>query len=126
MGAICAIDNLCDRDGLSEEEYRQKKEMVAQMLISMLEKLIPGIRGDIERYELGTAGTIKRYSLNPEGSVYGYARHSTQSGFFRRVPHCSPVRNLYFSSAWSNPGGGFSGVILCGWFCAHEILWKKA
>lgn len=125
MGAICAIDNLRDWDKLSEEEYRQKKEMVAQMLITRLEKLIPGIRGEIEYYELGTARTIKRYTLNPEGSVYGYAQNPRQSGFFHRVPHRSPVRNLYFSSAWSNPGGGFSGVILGGWLCAHEILRKR-
>jgi len=37
------------------------------------------------------------------------------------LPNKSPVKNLYFASAWTNPGGGFTGAILSGWFCANEL-----
>ena len=99
--------------------------MVAQILIGRLEKLIPGIRQEIEYYEIGTAKTLQRYTLNPGGVIYGYAQLPKQSGMLYRLPNRSPVKNLYFASAWSNPGGGFTGAILGGWFCAHEILGKQ-
>ena len=33
----------------------------------------------------------------------------------------SLVKNLYFASAWAAPGGGFTGAVIGGWFCAHEV-----
>lgn len=126
FGSLCTTDYLSDWEGLDEEQYREKKEMVAQILISRLEKLIPGIREEIEYYEMGTAKTLQRYTLNPGGVIYGYAQLPKQSGLLYRLPNRSPVKNLYFASAWSNPGGGFTGAILGGWFCALEILRKQA
>jgi all-trans-retinol 13,14-reductase len=126
FGSLCTTDYLSDWEGLDQEQYREKKEMVAQILIGRLEKLIPGIREEIEYYEMGTAKTLQRYTLNPGGVIYGYAQLPKQSGLLYRVPNRSPVKNLYFASAWSNPGGGFTGAILGGWFCALEILRKQA
>lgn len=126
FGSLCTTDYLSDWEGLDKEQYREKKEMVAQILIGRLEKLIPGIREEIEYYEIGTAKTLQRYTLNPGGVIYGYAQLPKQSGMLHRVPNRSPVKNLYFASAWSNPGGGFTGAILGGWFCALEILRKQA
>ncbi len=125
FGSLCTTDYLSDWEGLDKEQYREKKEMVAQILIGRLEKLIPGIRQEIEYYEIGTAKTLQRYTLNPGGVIYGYAQLPKQSGMLYRLPNRSPVKNLYFASAWSNPGGGFTGAILGGWFCAHEILGKQ-
>ncbi len=124
FGSLCTIDYLSDWEGLDEEAYRAKKELVAQTFIKKLEKLIPGISEEIEYYELGTAKTVQRYTLNPGGSIYGYAQLPEQSGILHRPSNSSPVKNLYFASAWANPGGGFTGAILSGWFCAREILRK--
>jgi all-trans-retinol 13,14-reductase len=125
LGVVCTIDYLRDWEGMGKEEYRQKKEMVAQTLIKRLEQLVPGISREIEYYEVGTAKTVQRYTLNPGGSVYGYAQIPKQSGMLYRQPNRSAVKNLYFASAWANPGGGFTGAILSGWFCAQEILRKQ-
>lgn len=125
FGSLCTTDYLSDWEGLDQEQYREKKEIVAQILIGRLEKLIPGIREEIEYYEMGTAKTLQRYTLNPGGVIYGYAQLPKQSGIFR-VPNRSPIENLFFASAWSNPGGGFTGAILGGWFCALAILRKRA
>jgi phytoene dehydrogenase-like protein len=122
FGSLCTVDYLSDWEGLDREAYRKKKEEVSQMLIGKLEKLIPGITEEIEYYELGTAKTVQRYTLNPGGSIYGYAQTPKQSGMLYRMANKSPVKNLYFASAWANPGGGFTGAILSGWFCAQEIL----
>ena len=124
FGSLCTIDYLSDWEGLDDEADKEKKEQVAQAFIRKLEKLIPGISEEIEYYELGTAKTVQRYTLNPGGSIYGYAQLPEQSGILHRPSNSSPVKNLYFASAWANPGGGFTGAILSGWFCAREILRK--
>ena len=122
FGALCTIDYLSDWEGLSDEAYRQKKEDVSQAFIRKLERLIPGISEQIEYYELGTAKTVQRYTLNPGGAIYGYAQVPKQAGLLHRPANRSPVKNLFFASAWTFPGGGFTGAILSGWFCARDIL----
>jgi len=121
FGAICTLDYLEDWKDLNNEEYKKKKEAVAKILFKRLEKLIPGITEAIDYYEVGTSRTIARYTLNPKGSVYGFAQTPKQAGMFR-IPNKSPIKNLYFASAWTMPGGGFTGAILSGWFCAKKIL----
>ena len=122
LGSLCTIDYLSDWDGLSGENYRQKKETVSQAFLKKLEELIPGIIAEIEYYELGTARTVQRYTLNPGGAVYGYAQSPKQSGTLYRPSNSSPIEHLYFASAWAFPGGGFTGAMLSGWFCARDIL----
>ncbi len=124
FGVICSADYLSDWEKLSKEQYKKKKEEVAQIFFKRLEKLIPGIMNEIEYYEVGTPKTIQRYTLNPNGTPYGFAQIPKQSGMFR-IPNKSPIKNLYFASAWTNPGGGFTGAILSGWFCAKDILMIK-
>jgi phytoene dehydrogenase-like protein len=121
VGAVCCIDYLNEWENLTVEQYNKKKEEVANIFIRRLEKIIPGISGAIEFYEVGTSATIKRYTLNPGGAVYGFAQ----------IP-CKPLintsdifENMHFASAWGKTGGGFSGAIYSGYLCAYNILRKK-
>ena len=123
LGVICTLDYISDWENLGKEEYRTKKEEVAQMFIERLDKLIPGIKDEIEYHEVGTPKTIKRYTLNPDGTAYGFAQIPRQAGR-KRIQQKSPVENLYFASAWTMPGHGFSGAILSGYRCAEMILRK--
>jgi all-trans-retinol 13,14-reductase len=59
VGAICCIDYIKDWEDLTEEQYEAKKEEVADIFISRLESLIPGITGVIEYYEVGTPLTVR-------------------------------------------------------------------
>jgi phytoene dehydrogenase-like protein len=120
FAVVCAVDYLSNWSELEEEEYKNKKEAVAQIFFKQIEKLIPGIMEQIEYYEVGTPKTIQRYTLNPDGTPYGFAQTVNQAGLFR-LSNKSPITNLYFASAWTNPGGGFTGAMLSGWFCANEI-----
>ncbi|MCI5166295.1 MAG: NAD(P)/FAD-dependent oxidoreductase [Candidatus Electrothrix sp. GM3_4] len=120
VGVICVADYFSDWKSLSEEEYKRKKVETAHLLFRRLEQRFPGISNAIEWYEVGTPKTIQRYTLNPEGSVYGFAQLPKQAGIFR-LPNKSPIKNFYFASAWTNPGGGFTGAIVSGWFCANEV-----
>ncbi len=121
VGAICAIDSIDNWENLSDAQYKKKKDEVAKIFFARLEKIIPGISREIELYEVATPKTLKRYTLNPGGSVYGFAQTPKQSGRFR-FPNKSPVKNLYFASAWGTPGGGFAAAIIGGYLCAKEVL----
>ena len=123
VGIFTTMDYLSDWDSLSKEQYEERKELAAQTLIDRLDKHIPGIKNQIEYYEAGTPTTIKRYTLNPEGTAYGYAQIPNQTGR-KRVKIQSPIRNLFFASAWTEPGHGFTGAILSGYWCAEEIIRK--
>ncbi len=117
VGVLCAVGYLAEWDGLSETDYTSRKDAVAQKMFAVLDKVIPGIADEIEYYEVGTPRTIASYTLNPSGSPYGFAQIPSQSGLPRmyRIPR---LKNLYFSSAWSFPGGGFTGALLAG----HETV----
>jgi all-trans-retinol 13,14-reductase len=123
VGAICSVDYIDDWITLNDAEYKTRKEEVAKIYIEQLDKLIPGIKDQIEYYEVGTPKTIERYTLNPKGTPYGFAQIPSQASI-RRVSQKSSIENLYFASAWTMPGGGFTGAMLSGWFCAEEIIKK--
>jgi all-trans-retinol 13,14-reductase len=124
VGVICTVDYLKDWEELNADEYKDKKEAAAQIYIEKLEKLIPGIKEQIEYYEVGTPKTTKRYTSNPQGTPYGFAQIPSQA-LIKRISQKSSIENLYFASAWTMPGGGFTGAIFSGYFCAEEILNKK-
>lgn len=122
VGAICCIDYTSGWENLTRTDYLVKKKEVAQIFISRLGKLIPGIADEIEYYEVGTPLTVKRYTLNPEGAVYGFAQTPGRS----LIDVTKLPGNLHFASAWGKTGGGFSGAIYGGYLCAYNILRKKS
>lgn len=128
FAVICAADYLSEWENLSEKDYRLKKEKVAQLFLKRLESQFPGICAHLEYYEVGTSKTIRRYTKNPKGTAYGYAQTVAQSGL-KRLNHFPEVKNLKFASAWSFPGGGFTGAILSGFLTAADLdknhRWKE-
>ncbi len=121
QAVICTMDYIDEWNNLSREEYRQRKEHVARTLIERLEKHLPGIQDLIDYVEVGTSKTMERYLGTPGGAVYGYAQ-SPEQAILKRIKQKSPVPGLYFASAWTFPGGGFSGTILAGYLCALSVL----
>ena len=121
VGAICCIDYTSGWEDLSRAAYLSKKEEVAEIFITRLEKYIPGIKGEIEYSETGTPLTVKRYTLNPGGAVYGFAQTPGRAA----VDTSKMPDNLHIASAWGKTGGGFSGAIYGGYLCAYNILRKK-
>ena len=120
VGAICCIDYTSQWEGMSREQYKAKKEEVAQIFMEKLDRLIPGSRKHIEHYEVGTSKTVERYTLNRQGAVYGFAQ-TPERVMLDPLP---AIENLHFASAWTKTGGGFSGAIFSGYMCAFEILRK--
>jgi all-trans-retinol 13,14-reductase len=120
VGVICAADYLKEWENLNPVDYKNKKDQVAQLFFQRLEKHYPGIMDHLVYYEVGTSKTIQKFTLNPKGTPYGYAQTPAQSGM-GRIPSKSSVKNMYFASAWSFPGGGFTGAILGGFLCARTV-----
>ena len=121
VGSICTSDYFSDWEHLSDENYKSKKKEVAETLIKRLNDMYAGIKDAVDYYEVGTAKTIKRYTSNPGGSVYGFAQIPSQAGK-NRLSQESPIENLYFASAWTEPGGGFGAVLGSGYMVANKIL----
>ena len=123
-GVICAADYIEDWQNLNKEDYKAKKEEVAQVLLRRLEKQYPGIRNSIEYYEVATPKTIKNFTSNPSGSVYGFAQTKDQIAS-KRFRNNFLIPNLYFASAWAFPGGGFEGSIQGGFLAALQMNQDK-
>ena len=111
----------------NKTEYRKEKNRMADVLIGKVEeKLMPGLREAIEVKEVGTPLTNVRYTSNYRGAIYGWDQTLDNSGP-TRVPHTTPIKNLYLSGAWTSPGHGYSAVLSSGLECFAEIMkeWKE-
>jgi phytoene dehydrogenase-like protein len=105
---------------LDAEAYRREKSALVDRVTSHLEKLYPGFSDAVEMSDASTPLTIARYTRNPGGGIYGFAQTPDQT-WIRRPDIRSPLPGLYFASAWSRPGGGFTGVMLSGHNAAREV-----
>lgn len=102
--------------------YRAEKERMADELIQRAEKaLLPGLSKAIEVREIGTPLTNIRYTGNYRGAIYGWDQTLDNSNP-RRLPHVTPIKNLYLAGAWTKPGHGYGGVIASGLECSGEIM----
>lgn len=124
LGVVCLVDYIEAWEDLTPEEYKKKKQDVTDIIIKRLEEEYPGISEAIEYSEIGTPKTIKRYTLNPKGSPYGYAQLPHQA-IAKRLMQKGVVRGLYYASAWTLPGGGFTGAIMSGYNCGRQILYAE-
>lgn len=106
--------------------YNREKNRIADRMIAQVEKvLLPGLSKAIEVKEIGTPLTNLRYTANYRGAIYGFDQTLDNSGS-QRLPHKTPVKNLYLAGAWTSPGHGYGAVIPSGLQCFGEIMreWK--
>jgi all-trans-retinol 13,14-reductase len=122
-GSLSTFDSYEVWANLTPDEYTERKRRVTDQLIERLDQLLPGAKNQVVYADLGTPLTMQRYTLNANGTAYGFAQIPKQAGR-HRVRIKSPVRDLYFASAWTEPGHGFTGAILAGYWCAEELLRK--
>ncbi len=108
----------------NKDAYRKEKERLADILVDQVEKtLLPGLREAIEVKEIGTPLTNMRYTSNYHGAIYGLDQTVDCSGQ-SRLPHHTPISNLYLAGAWTRPGHGYGAVLSSGLECFGEIMQK--
>ena len=115
---ITFLDNY-ERWDLPKEEYKKTKSEELEKIFNLLQDYLPDLEKYIEVIEFGTSKTMERYTGNKFGAVYGFSQKVGQAGF-DRFGNKSPLKNLYFASAWTRPCGGFEGAIRAG----HEVARK--
>lgn len=96
---------------LKKSDYKQKKEEMADIILSRCEKIIPGLRKHITVKVIATPLTMERYTGNSKGSIYGWNKKSPIDEI-RFMNPVTPIRNLFLSSHWTKMGGGVGGVLL--------------
>jgi phytoene dehydrogenase-like protein len=102
--------------------YRAEKERMARILMRQVEKaMLPGLTDAIEVMEIGTPLTNIRYTGNYRGAIYGWDQTVDNTGL-ARLPHRTPIRNLYLAGAWTSPGHGYGGVLYSGLECFAQIM----
>ncbi len=104
-----------------KDGYGKEKDRIARILIKRAEKVVPGISKHIEVMEIATPLTLRRYTGNPNGACYGWANTVGQNNPLQRSPGKTPVKNLFLSSAWSFPGEGQMGAVLCGYRLGRQL-----
>jgi len=94
----------------SDEEYRGKKDEVADILIKRACKIIPEIEDNIQTKVVSTPTTFERYTNNYKGAIYGNNR-SIGSLAEVRPGNSLKIKNLHFASAWARQGSGVEKVL---------------
>ena len=105
------------------EQYVRTKNRVADAMISMAEKVLPGLRKYAEVVEVATPITNMRYTRTLGGAIYGFDQPPSDATVWR-ISHKGPLEGLYFVGAWTPPGGGFEPSMLSGRM-AGEMISRK-
>ncbi len=110
LGGADHIDNW---EGLKRRTYRERKAAWLDAIVTDLDRRYPGVAAVTSYREMATARTCRRYLKTPGGAVYGFAQDPLHAGRHRPgAETCIP--GLYLASAFAQPGGGFTGVMLAG------------
>jgi phytoene dehydrogenase-like protein len=85
--------------------YHAQRHRVADAVIGVLEKRVPGVRGAIEVVDVSTPATVSRYTGNGKGTMEGWLVEPGAS--FRPLPNTLPgLKQFVMVGQWVMPGGG--------------------
>ncbi|GMN39617.1 hypothetical protein TIFTF001_008835 [Ficus carica] len=118
---IFTTSSIEDWEGLSRKDYEEKKELVANEIISRLEKkLFPGLLSSIDFKEVGTPKTHRRYLARDKGT-YGPMPRGTPKGLLGMPFNTTAIDGLYCVGDSCFPGQGVIAVAFSGVMCAHRV-----
>lgn len=109
-----------DWQGLNTEEYRQKKEDLAEQLVQRLEQIFPGVAAGLDYQEAGTPRTHRRFLGRVDGT-YGPIPRRKLLGLLGMPFNRTAVPGLYCVGDSTFPGQGLNAVAFSGFACAHRI-----
>jgi len=102
-------------------DWNYCRKELRDKILEIAAKIIPGLSEAVQIEETATPKTIERYTFNTEGSASGWGMSTNQVGE-RRLFQETPVKNLYLTGHWTNPGGGIVPVATSGWIVADKII----
>ena len=104
--------------------YHREKQRVAEAVIAVLEKRIPGIREAIEVVDVSTPATVHRYTGNWKGTMEGWLVEPGDG--FKPLRNTLPgLKRFVMAGQWVMPGGGLpSGPMTAKpavkWICKQD------
>ena len=105
---------------LSPSNYRSKKNIYADQLITKLENILPGIQQAIVHKEIGTPRTHRRFLGRHQGS-YGPIPSFPLPGLLPMPFNSTGIKDLFCVGDSCFPGQGLNAVAFSGFACAHKI-----
>jgi prolycopene isomerase len=109
-----------DWQGLSVQEYQEKKELAAQRLIDRLEQIFPGLNQALDYQEVGTPRTHRRF-LGRDDGTYGPIPRRKLLGLLGMPFNRTAVPGLYCVGDSTFPGQGLNAVAFSGFACGHRV-----
>jgi prolycopene isomerase len=109
-----------DWQGLSPQEYEDKKEAAAWRIIDRLEAIFPGLDAGLDLMEVGTPRTHRRFLNRAQGS-YGPIPRRKLMGLLGMPFNRTAIPGLYCVGDSTFPGQGLNAVAFSGFACAHRI-----
>jgi prolycopene isomerase len=109
-----------DWQGLSTQEYREKKEAAADRLISRLETIFPGLTAGLDYQEVGTPRTHRRF-LGRDDGTYGPIPRRKLAGLLGMPFNRTAIPGLYCVGDSTFPGQGLNAVAFSGFACGHRV-----
>ena len=106
--------------GHPSPRYAEIKEEIAQKIIGITEKVIPGLSNHIMVRDASTPLTYERTTLNRHGATMGW--YLSAKELVRIRSQKTPIANLYLAGHWTFPGGGIPMVIISGINAAKLVL----
>lgn len=101
-------------------EYNRLKNDFANTMIQILDEKIGGVKESIEEIDVATPATYQRYTGNWKGSVQGWFPAKNLLASSPVTIELSGLKNFYYTSHWSIPGGGLPSVLKS----AHDLAQK--
>ncbi|OIP02325.1 MAG: hypothetical protein AUJ97_06120 [Bacteroidetes bacterium CG2_30_32_10] len=89
-----------------KENYLKNKETFAEEVIGILENKFGNIKQYIEVIDIATPATYYRYTNNWKGSVQGWLPEQDLMAASPIAYQLPGLKQFYFASHWSVPGGG--------------------
>ncbi|GAB2230161.1 hypothetical protein Droror1_Dr00014418 [Drosera rotundifolia] len=118
---IFTTSSMEDWQGLPRQDYEAKKQLLADQIISRLEKkLFPGLKESIVFKEVGTPKTHRRYLARDDGT-YGPIPQRKPKGLLGMPFNTTAIDRLYCVGDSCFPGQGVIAVAFSGVMCAHRV-----
>ncbi len=92
-------------EGLTEPEYRWRKQQVGERLVELARRVYPRLGERAAVYQVGTPRSYERFAFRPRGAVGG-VRQSLQNSNQHAIPHDLGVKGLWLVGDSTWPGLG--------------------
>ncbi len=128
-GKVSVACSFCSTNGnywinlrkTNRAQYRIEKEKFAQKVLDLVDQKIPGFKANVEEIDFATPATIARYTNSWQGSAQGWL---PMKNFLSPLPiklTIPGLKNFYYASHWSRPGGGLPIAISIGRDVAKKV-----